>query len=211
MNKNVSVILCHPSDTIRPLSPSRTVSGTELLLIDKKDNSFEVQSIDSFGDPVDISKEACLQVIASAPNVVEDPVGMTFRLKEKAEDAVVTVTVTWNDARNIGPFTFQLHTHIVDGVATVVPVESDDARFVDADIRSTSPTGDLPKESAIRKRAGEIRVKRKAELEAKAKADKAAKEAKAAPHPGHPVEHKAVVHPPHHHEKPEHKDPHKKG
>lgn len=179
--KNVSVILCHQSDTLHAAVPVRTVSPNELLLIDKKDGSFEVQAIDSFGEPIDISKEASLCVLASAPDVAEEPQHMTFRLKP-SDNVLVTVTVTWEKANRI-PSTFQLRTHTVDGVATASLVEVPSEAFIDADIRSTSPTGELPKESAIRKRANDIRTKKKAEIDAKVKADKAAKEAKLHPRP----------------------------
>lgn len=191
--KNVSVILCHQSDTLRPDVPSRTASANELILIDKKDGSFVVQSIDAFGEPLDISKEARLQVLTSPPGLADEPLGMTFSLKP-SENAIVTVTVTWGAGQRIGPLVFQVRTHVVDdGVVTVLPVDPvpGDA-FIDADIRSTSPAGNLPKESAIRTRANEVRAKKKAELDKKV-AD--AKAAKAAPKPGHTVMPPAHAHP----------------
>lgn len=90
---------------------------------------------------------------------------MTFRLRP-SDNAIVTVTVTWNQAGGPGPLTFQLRTRMAGDVLTVDLVDPVAGEaFIDADIRSTSPTGHLPTESAIRRRANEFRAKRKAEID----------------------------------------------
>ncbi len=223
--KNVSVILCHEPDAIRPV-PAPTAHAAELLLVDKKDGSFEVQTIDALGEPAPINpKDATLCVLSSDRSTIiaEEPVGMAFRLKRAeggelgaaGKHTTISVTVTWEKV-NRPPSTFELVAYAVDeDKVTTVLAEPEGTAFIDADIRSTSP--DAPRQSTIRKRADDAKAKRKAEIEAKIKAKQTPPKPVAhAPLPPHApihdeppaVQHKAVVHPPKH-EEPEHK-PHKK-
>jgi hypothetical protein len=191
--KNVSVIFCNEADTIRAPAPNPTPSAAELLLVDKKGGSFEVQALDSSGEPLSIAKDACLSVRTSDPNTIiaEEPVGMSFRLKraeggeigEAGKRTTITVTVTWNKDQRIGPFTFELSTYATeDAIVVALPDPVDGDVLVDADIRSTSSPA--PERSSIRER---VEAARKAAADAPAKA-KAGHAGKAA-HPTHKAEH----------------------